>query len=262
MKGGVASAIARVAALMAEGYECAIETDIVSCYPSFRAEKMNTALPIDKEVIKNVIMARDYNMVPGDSLKYLYGPSADDKGDPFTLALKLEEARCGMPHGSAVAALVAEIVMAPVLKSLPDSGVGVNYADNTLVLAKTKDAARSVTKTMWSALKGHPVGPLTPSQKGEYGPGEELRVLGHRLHKVGSMVAINPSEENEANFSERMKIGLKEIKDKKSSMRVRRSRARDLRVFAKSWTASFGCCQGIKQRRDDALARIAKALEE
>src|SRR5207244_2235439 len=105
---------------------------------------------------------RDYNMVPGDRLKHLYGPAADDKGDPVTLVEKLVEARRGMPHGSTVSALVAEIVIASVLKALPAIGVVVNYADNMLVMAKTKAAARSLTKTVQLALLGHPVGPLTP----------------------------------------------------------------------------------------------------
>jgi hypothetical protein len=261
-RGGVPAAIMKVADLMMQDYGYALETDIVSCYPSFRAEKMHTVLPIEKEVIKNVIMARDYNMIPGHSLKYLYGPSDYDKGDPVTLALKLEKARCGMPHGSAVAALVAEIVMAPVLKSLPDSSIGVNYADNTLVMAKTKDAARSATETMWSALKGHPIGSLTPSLQGEYGPGDDVIFLGHRLRKVGSIVVFKPTVENDAKFLGRLKRDMKGVRDKKSPLRVRRAHARDLRQFVQSWTASFGLCQGIKQRRADALARIANALGE
>jgi hypothetical protein len=260
-RGGVPEAIKRVAELMAEGYIHCIEIDIKSCYPSFRAEKMDTALPLKKEVINNVIMARDYNMVPGGRLMYLYGPTADDKGDPVALAERLVEARRGIPHGSTVSALVAEIVMASVLKALPGIGHVVNYADNTLVMAKTKEAALSLAKTVRLALLGHPVGPLTPYVKGEYKAGEAVYFLGHRLRTKATVVEISPSEKNVAKFCSELARSLKTISDKKASMRARRARARDGRKAVKSWCANFKLCQGVDERKQKALMHIAKALD-
>ena len=59
-------------------------------------------------------------------------------------------------HGSAVASLAVEVVLAPVLKALPSVAIVPSYADNMLTMAKTKEDAWSVTKAMWSALRRAP----------------------------------------------------------------------------------------------------------
>ena len=218
----VPAAIKRVASLMLDGYEWAIETDIENCYPSFSAENMHTALSLPKEVIDNVIMARGYNVVPGDSLLYLYGPAPDDEGAPCLLEEQVAKARRGIPHGSAVASLVLEMLVAPVLKTLPGVAIVPCYADNMLTMAKTKEDAVSVTKAMWSALEGHPVGPLTPSLRGEFGPGDTIELLGHRLRRVDLAVLITPSEENEAEFHAEFKQRLSKVKEATAKLTVRR----------------------------------------
>ncbi len=259
-RGGVPAAIKRLAALMLDGYEYAIETDIKQCYPSFSAENMHTALSLPKEVIDNVIMARGYNLVPGQSLIHLYGPTADDEGDQFTLAEKLVEARRGIPHGSAVASLAVEVLLAPVMKALPSVAIVPSYADNMLTMAKTEEDALSVTQAMWSALIGHPVGPLTPSNRGEYGPGDTINFLGHRLRQVGPKVQITPSEENEAEFHLEFKQRLSKVKESTATLTVRRARARDLKRYISSWTGSFSCCVGIQDRKKVHLAKVDAAL--
>jgi hypothetical protein len=258
-RGGVPAAIKRVASLMLDGYEWAIETDIVKCYPSFSAENMHTALPLSKEVIDNVIMARGYNVIPGDSLIYLYGP-ADDEGDPVSLAENIAEARRGIPHGSAVASLAVEVLLAPVLKALPSVAIVPSYADNMLTMAKTEEDAVSVTQAMWSALIGHPVGPLTPSLKGEFGPGDTIEFLGHRLKRIGSKVHITPSEGNEAEFHLEFKQRLSKVKEATAKLTVCRARARDLKRYVSSWTGAFGCCDGMKERKKVYLAKVDAAL--
>jgi hypothetical protein len=259
-RGGVPAAIKRVASLMLDGYEWAIETDIENCYPSFSADNMHTALSLPKEVIDNVIMARDHNLVPGDSLLYLYGPAPDDEGAPCLLEEQIAKARRGIPHGSAVASLVLEMLVAPVLKALPGVAIVPSYADNMLTMAQSKEDAVSVTKAMWSALIGHPVGPLTPSLRGEFGPGEPIDFLGHRLRRIGSAVLITPSEENEAEFHAEFKQRLSQLKKTTAKLTVRRARARELKRYVSSWTGAFGCCDGMKDRKKAYLAKVDAVL--
>jgi hypothetical protein len=217
---------------------------------------MHTALSLPKEVIDNVIMARGYNLIPGGSLSYLYGPTADDEGDPFTLAEKLVEARRGIPHGSAVASLAVEVVLAPVLKALPNVAIVPSYADNMLTMAKTKEDAWSITKAMWSALEGHPVGPLTPSLRGEFAPSDPINYLGHRIERLGWKIKITPSEKNEAKFHAEFVKRLSKVKDAKASMTVRRARARDLKMYVSSWTGTFSSCDGMDERKKVCMAKI------
>jgi hypothetical protein len=259
-RGGVPAAIKRVASLMLDGYEWAIETDIKQCYPSFSAENMHTVLPLPKEVIDNVIMARGYNLIPGDSLLYLYGPAPDDEGAPCLLEEQIAKARRGIPQGSAVASLAVEILLAPVLKALPSVAIVPSYADNMLTMAKTKEDAVSVTQALLSALQGHPVGPLTPSFRGKFGPDDTIEFLGRRLRLIGSAVHITPSEENEAEFHLEFKQRLSKVKETTAKLTVRRERARDLKRYVSSWTGAFGCCDGMKERKKVYLAKVDAVL--
>jgi hypothetical protein len=259
-RGGVPAAIKRVAALMLDGYDYAIETDIRQCYPSFTAANMHTALSLPKEVIDNVIMAQGYNLIPGDSLLYLYGHAPDDEGVPRLLGEQIAKARRGIPHGSAVASLAVEVVLAPVLKALPSVAIVLSYADNILIMAKTKEDVWSATTAMWSALQGHPVGPLTPSLRGEFGPSDPSIYVGHRLEGLGSKVKITPSEKNEAKFHAKFVKRLSKVKDAKASLKVKRARARDLKRYVSSWTGAFSSCDGMDERKKAYLTKINTAL--
>lgn len=116
---GVSNAIDKVGELMVAGYTHTIETDITNCFPSFEEENLRDYLFLPKEVIRHVIMAEHLNVVPGDKLYSLFGPADGDEGAPGILAEYLAEARRGIPQGSALASRIAEVLMAPVLESLP-----------------------------------------------------------------------------------------------------------------------------------------------
>jgi hypothetical protein len=121
-QGGVPAAIDRVTELLLAGYVWTIETDIANCFPSFDGKSLHNFLPIPKEVIARVIMADTLNVTPGDNLLHYFGPADGDEGDPFALDQCLADARRGIPQGSAVASLVAEMLIAPILKTLPSCG--------------------------------------------------------------------------------------------------------------------------------------------
>jgi hypothetical protein len=205
-------------------------------------------------------MARGYNMIPGDSLLYLYGPAPDDEGAPCLLEEQVAKARRGIPHRSAVASLVLEMLVAPVLKALPGVAIVPCYADNMLTMAQSEEDAVSVTKAMWSALEGHPVGPLTPSLRGAFGPGDTIEFLGHRLRRIGSAVQITPSEANEAEFHLEFKQRLSRVKEATAKLTVRRARARDLKRYVSFWIGAFRCCDGMDDRKKVCRATVDAVL--
>jgi hypothetical protein len=201
MRGGVHAAIDRVKELLLDGHVWTMESDITDCFPSFEGGNLHNFLPLPEKVIRHVVMADDLSIVPGNKLISLFGPAEGDEGDSFMLARFLADARRGIPHGSAAASLIAEMLLAGPLKALPTNvGVVPSYADNMLIMARCKKDAVTMKETLWGALKTHPVGHLKPKVRNESGPGEPVNVLGHRLQLKGHDVKITPTPENDNEF--------------------------------------------------------------
>lgn len=257
---GVPAAIDQVGELIKSGYLWTKETDIRNCFPSFEGENLHTMLHLPKRVISHVIMGENLNVVPGDTLLNVFGPAEGDDGDPFTVECFLAEARQGIPHGSAHATLIAEMLIAPVLKSLPNGSQVPSYVDNMLTMALSKDECESVTQTLWSALIGHPVGHLKPRLVRSSNPGQPVVFLGHRLNLQGTNLLIEPTPENDAEFKLRAHRKFKHL-CRPAATAVRKMRAEDLEEYVNSWTGSFARCLGMKERRDYWLTKIQSALK-
>jgi len=164
-----------------DGYEWAVELDINKYYPSFDEEKLSRLLPLPKEVTDHVILSRYLNLSSGFSS---IGNSLGDdyEGDAITSGA-ISTARRGIPQGSAVSPIVAEAMVAFALKAVPPLGVIIAYADNILLLAKTKSDRDSKTEALLAAFEAHPVGRLRLSPT-RFAPGEPFEFLGHRLTEV------------------------------------------------------------------------------
>jgi hypothetical protein len=254
---GMHAAIKRVAALILEDYEWAIETDIKDCYMSFEGEKASDLLPIPKRVTLSSLLGRSLHlrMHPSISFGHAY-PGADD----YHFAQELADARRGFPQGSAASPLAVEMLLAPVFSQLPAAGSAIGYADNFLVMAKTENEAVSMTYSLWSALKAHPAGQLRPKEPKIFEPGKPIQFLGHRLRRHYGSVQIDPSEENRERFKVRMLRGLGAIQIAQNP-KLAEQRAAQLRKYARSWTGAFQACTHAEHYRKSALMRIAQALQ-
>jgi hypothetical protein len=71
-------------------------------------------------------------------------------------------------------------MVAIALEAVPTLGAIIAYADNILLLAKTKSERDSMTEALLAAFEAHPVGRLRLSQR-RFSPGEPIEFLGHRL---------------------------------------------------------------------------------
>jgi hypothetical protein len=262
-RGGVPAAIDRVTALLHEGYRWTFDIDIKNCYPSFTGTNLEQFIPVQKEVIANVIMATHLTVTPDHSLLYHFGPGIageDDPGDPVAFKEALSNARRGIPQGSAVASIAVEMLLAEPLKSLGGEARVVCYADNMLVMAKSEEDAVSITKVLWSALLAHPAGHLKPKLISLSTPGQPFEFLGHQITWGKTSVSIVPSAENEAKFASRFKKDLAAIRKPEYSSPKRNIIASDLRVYVDSWTASFSRCAGMANRKKTCLGQLQDAL--
>jgi hypothetical protein len=261
-RGGTPAAVDRVVANLHEGYGHTCETDIQDCFPSFTGN-IDQFLPVMKETVANTILATHLHVTHDTSLYTHFGPGSageDDPGDPVEFSKVLSDARRGIPQGSAVSSIVAEMLLAKPLKSLPSDARLVCYADNMLVMAKTAEEAVSMTKALWSALKTHPVGHLKPKLKSQSIPGQPFVFLGHEITQGKTSVSIVPSPENEAKFASRFKDGLAAIGNPAYSTAKRKLVADDLRHYIESWTASFWRCPVMADRKKTCVLQVQKAL--
>src|SRR5262249_23257300 len=180
-----------------------VEWDIANCFPSFEGKNLHNFLPLPEKVIAHSIMGDTLNVVPGDGLVWHFGPAEDDPGNLVAMGEILAVARRGLPQGSAASSIVAEMLIAVPLKTLPSVGVVPSYADNMLIMAKSEEEACSMSLALLSAFQAHPVGHLTPTLKSQSRPGQWVHFLGHCLRIDGQVVQIVPSQKNEAKFAKR-----------------------------------------------------------
>jgi Reverse transcriptase (RNA-dependent DNA polymerase) len=260
---GTHKAIQHVAAAMSEGYLWAIEFDIEDFYPSFSGKEVPSYLPLPKKVTEMVLIGEHLNVKGGPTLTSAFGCEGDDEYYPTLLNDKLVEARRGIPQGSAVSPLIAEALLAPTLHSIPKIGVFVAYADNILLLAKSKEDVVAMSKGLRSALQAHPVGPFQPKMK-PFDAGQPIEFLGHKLTLKKGMVRIEVDDHNLQKFKCRVasELGyLEKAKAKLQPLTLARRRNK-LEDFIRSWTAAFKLCNGIASRREHWLGKLKTLTQE
>jgi hypothetical protein len=258
VRGGVHAAIAHVAKARAEGFGWCAEIDIADCYPSFEGEKLLGLFNLPEEVIEHVITCKDLNLTLG-SHPVVVGPASDDEGNNVLLNEALAEARQGIPQGSAVSPLVAELLLAMPLKHLPEGGEVCVYADNLLIMAKDESKAVSMIQALESALAAHPAGQLRPNIR-LFKPDEPIDFLGHRFFHLNGAVHIHPSPRNASNFETKLKQGLKKLKNTKSPVKRRLCIGHELATYVRSWTAAFKLCDDIQSLKKTCLTEIKKKM--
>jgi hypothetical protein len=218
-KGGRQAAVEAAADAMRNGYEWIIELDIKDCYPSFDSERVAQCLPLPREVAGRVISLVKYNLIPR-------------KAEPLTLGPLdlLGQSQRGLPQGSALSPWIAEIVIAAVLRSVPFGNVRViTFADNILLMARTKSELRSMQKALRCAFQRCPVGRFQlASKKGVCHVSAGFDFLGYGLSALRGRVRISQSADNSQRLWRRL-------------YRLKRDGAagEDVARAIRSWAAAF-----------------------
>jgi hypothetical protein len=184
------------------------------------------------------------------------GFDEEEKEKAVFFAEDIAEARRGIPQGSAVSPLVAEMLLAPVLAQLPDCGIVLNYADNFLIMAGTEKEAVSIRKSLWSALEAHPAGPLIPKESKLYQSGQVVEFLGHALTVEHSKVRVEPSPRNLSKFKTTFAKALKGVTKKDLSKWQRRKGLTRLRHYLDSWSHAFALWEGADQHGEQYMTTV------
>jgi len=254
---GTHAALIRVAELMTQGYDWAMETDLEDCYPSFDGEKIQGFWPLPKKVTQHIMCCASLNISLGND--GIFGPADDDVDDEYVFPDLFVDARRGIPQGSAASPFAVEMLLSSVFDQLPACGEAVGYADNTLAMGKSESDVVSMNKALWVALKAHPAGHLRPKQTGVFSPGQPIDFLGHRLTLHGNKVRIEPTPENLEKYRVAVKRGLRRIVHGASST-ARAQRARELRRYIRSWCAAFKLWDEAGARKAKDFGRISKTI--
>jgi hypothetical protein len=253
---GVQPAIARVAAMMEEGYVYAREIDIKDCFPSFVEENPHQFLPLPKEVIRHVIVSEHLTLI-GGNLCDLFG-HAEDGVECALVTDAFVQARRGIPQGSAASNAVSEILLSKPYFDLPIGAVATGFADNSLLMGKTETEVVSIMKAFGVSLKEHPVGLLEPKLKGIFSKGDPIDYLGHRLTLVAGKVKIEPHPDNVTDFGREAHRHLARFRKAKNPWQTAKAECA-FRSYVNSWVANFCLYDGVDVMRGKALARLDAA---
>jgi hypothetical protein len=254
---GTHKAIQHVAAAMSKGHLHAVEFDIKDFYPSVNGKALLNYLPVPRKVCERVLIGEHLNLKGGPSLLYAFGCEGDDEYYPILLNDKLVEARRGIPQGSAASSAIAEALLAPTLHLISKIGVVVAYADNILLLAKTKEDVVAMSNDLRSALKAHPVGPFEPKMK-PFDAGQPIEYVGHKLTLKKGLVHIEVNDHNLQKFRSRVTSEIAYLAKagaKVHPLKLAR-RCQKLGEYIRSWTASFQLCEDVHNLRDHWLGEV------
>ncbi|MBY6066220.1 hypothetical protein KUW17_05665 [Leisingera aquaemixtae] len=189
--GGREAAIKHLLRAYRKGYRHVFEIDVYHCFKSFDREGVAKYLSLPERVVTNVLSGDELNIVLSPQYeKEVEKICLDLDGLPETPLEKFGlmdadwgSARSGLTEGSKVSPFAAELLLAWVLKNVPDGAWRiVNYADNYLCLCKSENAAFELRDILQKLLHQHPAGPLKAKQFPKiYAPNEAFPFLGYHL---------------------------------------------------------------------------------
>lgn len=212
-------------------------------------------------MIERVLLSEHLNILPYTPHHNAVSPigaAGTDQGEVTPLEKYVADARRGIPQGSAASPILAEMLLAPLLFQVPSGGVVVAYADNILLMAKSKSDVDAMTESLEIALKEHSAGQLWPKIK-SFPAGGPIDFLGHRLTADGDEVRVQPTRENRKKFERKMKSALARLRKPTLTPAARDRLVRDLKSDLSAHASNFKLCDGVKEYRQHWSARIASA---
>ncbi|WP_342162125.1 reverse transcriptase domain-containing protein [Methylobacterium sp. SD21] len=174
LNGGRDKAIQKFAQTIEERrHTYAVELDVQNCFGSIRVDWLKEHLPLPPEVTQAVCAADQINLIALD-----------------IHAGTCPTSRQGLPQGSAVSPIIAEYVLACVLKEVPEGVAFEAYVDNIFVSAPDEIGARQHQQTLERLFEAHPAGLLRVHSTGPQGIRNGLPALGYVLRLVRRRVRI------------------------------------------------------------------------
>ena len=209
--GGREKAIKQVRSAYRKGFRYVFELDVYHCFKSFDRKGIAEYLSLPERVVTNVLSGDELNITLAPQLEKEVGDiclGLDDMPEsPLERFAMMDgdwgPARSGLTEGSKASPFAAELLLAWVLKNVPDGAWRiVNYADNFLCLCESENAAFEIRDILQELLHQHPAGPLKAKQFPRvFSPDEAFEFLGYLLFPkspIGLGVQWSPRAEAKA----------------------------------------------------------------
>lgn len=206
MNGGIAAAIKRVNKNFAAGFRYSAELDIRRCFQSFRTDNLARLLRLPESVVEHVIRISNLVPVPSrtcrtDVLHHLpHDPETPAELFQAILGSEWEQARMGLPEGSKLSPMVAELLLSPIARRLVASRLGrvVTYADNFFLAATSSDHLHALIRIFQDELSRHPAGPVSVRDDfATRNPKDAFEFLGYRLTPEGNRLDVTWAAKHE-----------------------------------------------------------------
>lgn len=159
----------------------------------------------------------------------------------------LAQAGLGVPQGGACSSLIAEIIVSEILSALPLSIGVVNYADNFLLLARTRRELEQALQDLQCATRRHQAGRFEL----QVGPirrvADGFDFLGYHLHHYKGEAFAEPSKDSLREAATEI------VKRTRDLMRQRPNARRRLSSYCSGWSSAFSLWPRATQNVTSAL---------
>ena len=191
--GGRQVACARVLDRLRNGYTFAMEVDIKDFFPSISREWLCQNLGIDRKMAEGVILSQQATFRPGDRVEYRLSVCTGSTS-------LLESARRGLTQGASHSPIVAEMVVGKVMATVPSGTEVINYADNFLLLGRTKREVEEALETLKAAVRQCPAGCFELKAKTARRCADGFDFLGYRFRKSRHRASADPTNQSIGKF--------------------------------------------------------------
>jgi hypothetical protein len=237
---GYYRAVMKAKELMQAGYDFSCELDIRECFPSIEVSKLGKLLSLQNGAVERACAFGDAHATW----------RIDGAEVPSTVLT--EKVRLSLPQGLPISSLIAEIIISKLGWAVPPGIELINFADNFLVLGKSKSEVASAADTLRAAIHALAGGSFLTKSTGVVALEDGAGFLGHDFQKVGEDVLVRALAENEMYaMLERYEEELFSSCSTKKAFLGTQKKA--LRVLGKmlayftSWAAAFKACDNIHE---------------
>jgi Reverse transcriptase (RNA-dependent DNA polymerase) len=268
MNGGITAAIKRAQTNFAAGFQYSAELDIRRCFQSFRTENLSRLLRLPESVVEHVIRITNLVPVPSrtcrdDILHYLpTDPETPEDLFQARFGSEWEQARLGLPEGSRLSPLLAELLLAPVVRALTARRKGrvLTYADNFLLSATNEARLQRLVEDLQEELSWHPAGPVTVrDQLQSRGPRDSFEFLGYLLRPDGNRLSATWAPEHERRARDMRRQAYRKLQSTMPQMQKLEVLSRIEREHT-AFTRSFTAWPDREQFNEQKLAGMRRAL--
>lgn len=232
--GGRQTAARTVMRHIEDGARFACEVDIRCFYESISRGWVCVNLPIPEEITRATV-------IPDDRQYQYKGWGLSTSWRPLSpIGLNARAVR-GMPQGSACSAIIGEFIVAQILSALPPESSVVNYADNFLVLGRTRREVEQTLQTLAGAVGRHPAGEfaLTAGKIRQTSWGFDF--LGYHFESYQGRAFVQASE------AARHEAATKIVRVIRAVAKRQPHSLRRLQLYCRGWASSFALWPAVSR---------------